>query len=397
MLNYKSIIDESVLFYSSPELRKYIPEGQFDQILNTELWEWISAIYWGETLGIEYALKMYELSESDEERTTWLDTYAEEVDHQQRLANWLVNNKTYPLPPTLMMKRAQRIIEKGRKAKNFKEYQEVIEKGQIFFEETGACLIKWRSSYVKDRSLRAILYKISKDEASHISNGKRKLNEFQEYSKTRAENLVENIGTLFPIHIAKKMLPKENYEGVRTEYLRVSTIRSKEILSANSFKPIPMIAKFEHVDGYECFGCKPTRSEGLLLEPKLENGKVVDELVFNNSFAGMNGLVHGGFISMALDEMMGYTITLSKEKLSLTTNLNIEFLRPVKCGEKYRIETMILQHEDSKVVTAGEIIELATGKVCAKGKADFFILNKVTCSRIFPGIYNDPKLSHMYV
>ena len=101
---------------------------------------------------------------------------------------------------------------------------------------------------------------------------------------------------------------------------------------------------------------------------------------------------------MALDEMMGYSITLGMQKLSLTTNLNIEFFRPVRCNEKYLIETKAIQTDDyAKIVTVGEIREVASGKVCAKGKAEFFILNKATCSRIFPGIYNDPKLSHLYV
>jgi acyl-coenzyme A thioesterase PaaI-like protein/rubrerythrin len=396
MINHKSIIDESVLFFANPQFKEFIPDSKYEEILNIELWEWLSASYWGETLGIEYALKMSELSENTQEKEVWLETYREEIDHQQRLGNWFTNNKTYPLPPTLMMRKARTLIEKGRSARNFLEYQNVIRDGQIFFEETGVCLIKWRCGHIKDRPLRAILYKIIKDEASHISNGKKKLVELESSTKTRTENMSDNLGKLFPLHIAKKHLKDDNYRSIKSVFKKVFADQLNDILQPKIYKPITTIAKFENIEGYECFGCKPTRSEGLLLEPQLAEGAVSDQVIFSDYFCGMNGLVHGGFISMALDEMMGYTITLGLEKLSLTTNLNIEFIRPVKCNEKYIIEARILSTDDKKTTTYAEIRELSSGRISAKGKADFFILNKDVCRKIFPSIYNDPKLSHLY-
>jgi hypothetical protein len=124
-------------FFSWSKFREKIPESLYEEVLGRELWEWISAIYRGETFGIEYAFKMSELSSNEEEKKAWLETYAEEVDHQQRIENGFVSNNLYPLAPTLIMRKAQSIIERDRKAKRFYDYKDVIEKGRIFFEETG--------------------------------------------------------------------------------------------------------------------------------------------------------------------------------------------------------------------------------------------------------------------
>lgn len=398
MLNYSKIIDESGLFFFDEKIKEMTSPEQFEQLLNLELWDWISSLYWGEGLGIEYALKMSELSKTKEEKDRWIEIYKQELDHQQRISQWLLNNNSYPLQPNMMIKKIQRLTEKNKNAKTFESYKEVIERGQIFLEETGSTLIKWRLNFIKDRSLKAILYKILKEEASHISDGKKKLNELNPYSKSRSDLLIENFKILFPYHLAKTILQPEEYKTIRSISQDFLKEKLSEITTSKSPRPSPMIAKFEHVDGYECFGCKPTRSEGLLLEPKILGEKVIDELIFGNYFAGMNGLVHGGFISMALDEMMGYAITLGREKLSLTRNLSVDFLKPVRCNEPYIIETWITDDTSlSDVKIEGHIRDKKNGEICAKSTATFFILTNSVCSRLFPGIHKDSKLSHMYI
>lgn len=397
MLNHENLIDESFLFFSVPEIKKIIPKEKYKSLLDLEMWDWLSSIYWGENLGIQYSLKMTELSKNEIEKKTWLKIYCDEIDHQQRLSNWFLLNNTYPLPPSLLMKKIQLIVDRGRKAKSFEEYSKVIEKGQILLEETGAAIMKWRCQNIKDRSLKSIIYKIQKDEASHIITGKKKMSELTDYSKTRTENMLDNAEKLFPFHLAKKLLNNEEYNQIKKLSKEVLNNKFQEVLSSKGFKPIPLISTFEKVEGYECFGCKPSRSEGLLLEPKIDGNIVFDEIVFNNFFVGMNGLVHGGFLSMALDEIMGYAITLGKEKLSLTTSLKVQFLKPVKCNKKYLLKSFITDDSTNEVIkTYGEIIDVETGKVCVSASADFFILTSGVCSKIFPGIFNNPSLAHMY-
>lgn len=199
----------------------------------------------------------------------------------------------------------------------------------------GIGLIQWRCRFIKDRSLRSIFYKMIKDGVCSNRGLHQTIDEF--------------VATYFPSEVIRG-LSDSAHDLIKTTYKEVFSSRLEEVLNPKLYRPIEMISKF----------------------------------------------VHGGFISMALDEIMGYAITLGMEKLSLTRNLEVEFLRLIRCNQKYQIESRVIFIDGSDVYTVGEVKEIDTGKVCAKGKAKFFLLNKEVCQRIFPGIYNDPQLAYLY-
>jgi acyl-coenzyme A thioesterase PaaI-like protein len=398
MLNHKTIIEPEALFFGTPEIQQYLPKDKINELLDRELYEWVSSVYWGEKLGIEYAHKMYEISPTPELKDIWWETYREELDHQKRIVDWLLLNGTAPSGPTLLMKRVQKLLDKNRKANCYEQYREVIQKGQIFLEETGAILIKKRTPHIKDRTLKAIFYKIYRDEMPHISQGKKTLLEIDGNIATKKENYINNIKTLFPLHVAKEILSSEELSLLKSRLNEVLTKQAEDVLSVPAYQPPALLPIFEEVEDYQCFGCKPSRSEGLLLEPKIKSeNSVFDEIVFSKFFTGMNSLVHGGFISMALDEMMGYAITLCHQKFSLTTKLEINFKLPVKCGETYRIEGQIESIEGKKVKCTGKIIEISSGNLCATSTADFYLINSKLCNSLFPGILANSKTSSMVI
>jgi hypothetical protein len=68
-------------------------------LFHSEIHDWVSSMYWGETLGVQYALLMSRHAETVEDKTFWLKTLGEEVDHQQRISAWLSFRGQSPLPP----------------------------------------------------------------------------------------------------------------------------------------------------------------------------------------------------------------------------------------------------------------------------------------------------------
>jgi acyl-coenzyme A thioesterase PaaI-like protein len=384
-----------VLLYGRKELDTIINSEQRNQLLDEEFIDWISSLYWGETLGVQYAMKMGELSPRKEDKVEWQNTLIQEMDHQQRLLKWMLDNDITLRAPNRLLKVIGRIVDKGSTAKDLHEYKNVIKDGQIFLEELGVTMIRWRLPLIKNKSLRSLLLKIVNDEAKHISNGKRTLKSIGELSLPKQSNMELNILKLFPLQIAKNILPPDQYLEVKNLSQDIMAGCLEEIMSAKVFKPLEILEKFCHVEGYECFGCHPAKSEGLLLEPVLVDGEIFDNLNLGKSFVGMNGLVHGGFISMALDEIMGYAITLGKKRFSLTTKLEVKFLKPMVCGKDYRINSRIVSEDGNKIAVTGEIVSL-DGEVIASAAGDFYIIGKNLGEKLFPTIVSNPHVSYMF-
>lgn len=398
MLVATKFVDTRGLFLGSEKCSSLLPDNIREELVNEEFFEWISAVYWGERLGVDYAFKMSEISPNSESKAFWFETYKQELDHLTRITDWLLMNGVAPTAPTLMMRRVIALMDKHKKAKSYEQYKEVIGKGQIFLEETGAYLIKWRLGFIKDRTLKAIFYKIYRDEMGHISQGKRTLLSLDQDVIGKKDNLEQNIKSLFPLHIAKKYLDQEHLKTLKASLPALLEYEAKKILSSTTYRPLQPLALFEEVEGYECFACKPTRSEGLLIEPKIDGIKcVTDTLKFNAKFSGMNGLVHGGFISMALDEIMGYSITLHEGKFSLTTNLKVEFKSPVHIDKEYILKSQILEVDGQVIKCYGTISDKDTGRVSATSEGSFFLVNEKIGHKLFPGIMANSKTSLMVV
>jgi len=77
-------IGASGLFWGQGELEPWVSNltsAEKAELFHSEIHDWVSSIYWGETLGVQYAPLMSEMAESPTEREFWLRVMGEEVDH----------------------------------------------------------------------------------------------------------------------------------------------------------------------------------------------------------------------------------------------------------------------------------------------------------------------------
>jgi len=287
-------------------------------------------------------------------------------------------------------------LEKSR-ARKREGLADLILWGQVFFEERGAILIRWRLPYVVDRELRAVLFKIYSDEMVHISAGKRTLESLGAPPLSRGDILTRRAPCIFPIHLIPVGL-SEWRPGIRRAGLNSERgLLSERIGELERYRPSHLLQRWMKVDGYHCIGCHPKRSEGLQLDPQFDAAKceAYDLIRFSRRFEGMNDMVHGGFISMALDEVMGYAINHSLNRLAFTTHLQVEFLRPVKVGRSYRISAQVTGISNDKPCLTGSMIDPETGTVVARSTASFFILTEAVAGKLLPGALACPETRAM--
>jgi acyl-coenzyme A thioesterase PaaI-like protein len=89
---------------------------------------------------------------------------------------------------------------------------------------------------------------------------------------------------------------------------------------------------------FRCFGCAPDNPRGLRLVPvPVGTGGVECHVRFGADFCSYPGIVHGGIVGTAADDLMANLILMECRALVLSTSLRTRFVRPVLVDRPYRI------------------------------------------------------------
>lgn len=92
----------------------------------------------------------------------------------------------------------------------------------------------------------------------------------------------------------------------------------------------------------------------------VDGNRVVGECTFGDAYEGPPGIVHGGFVAAAFDELLGMTQSLSGTP-GMTANLSINYRRPTPLRTLIRYEGRLVRVEGRKIFTeassfAGEVL-----------------------------------------
>jgi len=125
-------------------------------------------------------------------------------------------------------------------------------------------------------------------------------------------------------------------------------------------------------DDHFCFACGKNNHEGLKLDFRVEGAKLITEYTFPKKFQGYAEVVHGGMLSLVLDEVMVNLPWRKYDTPVVTAELNVRLRNPARVGEKI-IFTAEIEKEvksiifvkGSAVTESGETVALATAK-CIK-------------------------------
>jgi acyl-coenzyme A thioesterase PaaI-like protein len=93
---------------------------------------------------------------------------------------------------------------------------------------------------------------------------------------------------------------------------------------------------------------------------KMEGSKAVSRVTFGAAFEGVPGHVHGGIVSAALDETLGY-LAVNHGIGGLTAVLTVRFRAPTPMEVELRVEASVLRNDGRKTfvearMLAGEVV-----------------------------------------
>jgi acyl-coenzyme A thioesterase PaaI-like protein len=134
----------------------------------------------------------------------------------------------------------------------------------------------------------------------------------------------------------------------------------------------PAVLRYEdfRIRPHNCFACGELNEIGLHLKLNLEPGRCWTELEMPRRFEGWEGIVHGGILCTILDEVMAWAL-VAQDSWGVTARMSIDFRRPVTVGQAIRAEGWIDESRRRIQITAGRILDAATGAELATAEATY--------------------------
>ena len=126
-----------------------------------------------------------------------------------------------------------------------------------------------------------------------------------------------------------------------------------------------------------CFFCGADNHEGLKLKFYWdeETKEMHTEYLPAQHFTGQGNILHGAIQMGLLDEIMGWTSYVFTEKMAVTSDINIKFLKPTYINrEKLSITCQVLSKEGSKIKMHAKLFNIK-GVVCTEAEGNYHILS----------------------
>lgn len=124
-----------------------------------------------------------------------------------------------------------------------------------------------------------------------------------------------------------------------------------------------------------CFYCGPNNQDGLKLKFYLdeETGEVSTEYLPSAPFIGQGQILHGGIMIGLLDEIMGWMSHVGTGEMAVTSDIRVEFLRPVYLGIPVRVTCRVTSTENPRIHMEAEIVN-GDGVVCSRATGTYHAL-----------------------
>ncbi|MBU1097432.1 MAG: hypothetical protein CVV23_07870 [Ignavibacteriae bacterium HGW-Ignavibacteriae-2] len=141
-------------------------------------------------------------------------------------------------------------------------------------------------------------------------------------------------------------------------------------------------------DDYTCFACSPFNKNGLKMEFYDDGECVISFWKPDKNFAGWGNILHGGIQTTLMDEIGGWTIFVRLNTAGVTTNISVQFLRPVLIdGNDIKVVASVINSENNFADLKIEILD-SKGKLCSIGEIKYRIFDEEKARKKFyyPGV-----------
>jgi acyl-coenzyme A thioesterase PaaI-like protein len=118
----------------------------------------------------------------------------------------------------------------------------------------------------------------------------------------------------------------------------------------------------------DCWACSPTRPDGLQLAFEIcEDGSVVTRFDCRETYAGYNGVLHGGMVATLLDAAMTNCL-FARHEVAMTADLRVRFRSAVQVGTPAVIRAWSVRTRGTMEELRAELWQEGELRALARGK-----------------------------
>ena len=124
---------------------------------------------------------------------------------------------------------------------------------------------------------------------------------------------------------------------------------------------------------YNCFACSPYNSAGLQLDFWEDGDDIVTKWKPNKDYEGWIGVLHGGIQATLLDEIGGWVVMLKLKTTGVTSEMNVQYLKPVKVTDSELTIRGRIVSEEGRIAKIEASLFNEAGEECAKALLSYFV------------------------
>lgn len=138
---------------------------------------------------------------------------------------------------------------------------------------------------------------------------------------------------------------------------------------------------------YNCFACSPYNSAGLQLEFWEDGDDIVTKWKPTKEYEGWIGVLHGGIQATLLDEIGGWVVMLKLKTTGVTTEMNVQYIKPVKVTNGELTIRGRIVSEEGRIAKIKASLHNEAGEECATALVSYFVFpEKIAKARYnYPG------------
>lgn len=121
-----------------------------------------------------------------------------------------------------------------------------------------------------------------------------------------------------------------------------------------------------------CFGCGLNNEHGLRLQGfSLEGAGVTAPFAPAEAFAGFEGILHGGVIATALDEVSAWSAMLTEGVFVYTAKLDIRYRRQANLDDAFQLTGSVVERRGRRLTINAELS--GDGRTVAESEGLFVV------------------------
>ena len=130
-----------------------------------------------------------------------------------------------------------------------------------------------------------------------------------------------------------------------------------------------------------CFGCSRKNAKGLNLRFWLNDGGCYTRCTIPDYLCGIDGVVHGGIITLVIEEVAEWAIIGHLSKFGRTRDISIRYLKPVPTNTEILVDGRIVKQEEKNILCRSTVRD-SSGSLLVESESNWAFASPAALAKV---------------